>query len=84
MVRRGALARLRTEALMNCWHRPGPLSPSKQFRLCRHCGVAIQICDCDTNFRKPDPKCQVCNHSGWVAIVRGAAAKFTDYLESKQ
>lgn len=68
---------------MYCWHRPGPLSPTGSFRTCRHCRVAIQVCECDTCYRKPDPTCEVCGGSGWRAIVRGQAATFAAYVADR-
>lgn len=61
-----------------CWHRG---RPRRKIWVCRHCGVAVEICSCDTSYRKPDPECIACQGSGWVAIVRGRIAEFREYLE---
>lgn len=66
---------------MNCWHRPGPYSPSGTYVTCRHCGVAIEFCPCvGPTYRSVDDDCPACRGSMWVAVVRGRAQKFRDYL----
>jgi hypothetical protein len=44
--------------------------------------VLVEECPC-VKFRVPDGKCEICNGSGWVAVVRGAVEKYVEYLSRK-
>jgi excinuclease UvrABC ATPase subunit len=59
-----------------CWHRG---RQSGKHILCIHCGVAVEECPC-VSWRVPDGSCRACSGSGYVAIVRGNVAKFTEYV----
>lgn len=60
-----------------CWHRAGKAKGN--VLLCSHCGVAVEECPC-VSYRVPNDTCQICDGSGYVAIVRGKASKFAEYL----
>jgi hypothetical protein len=59
-----------------CWHR---LRIVRRRHLCRYCGVQVEQCPCVIN-RVEDARCVACHGSGWVAVVRGSAAKFAEYV----
>lgn len=61
-----------------CWHRVFMVGKHK---LCKHCGVQVEWC-CLSHWRMGTCKsdCPFCRGSGWVAVVRGSAARFADYL----
>lgn len=61
---------------MRCWHR---LRIHGKHSVCQHCGVLIEECPC-VAWRVPDGECEACGGSGWVAVVRGNAEKFAEYL----
>lgn len=64
-----------------CWHRPGRMV--RQTVTCRHCGVAIEMCPCVGPYlRSVDSDCRACHGGGWVSLVRGAVAKFREYVEA--
>lgn len=66
-----------------CWHRPGRQTRSGS-RTCRHCGIWIEYCPCVGDyFRKVDDDCLYCCGSGWVAVVRSAAAMARELLEQE-
>jgi hypothetical protein len=66
---------------IQCWHRPGVLSPSRTRYTCRHCGVLIEECPC-VQWRMVDDRCCYCHGSGFVAVVRGWITKIRDLLEA--
>jgi hypothetical protein len=69
---------------LDCWHRPGKLTRSG-IVTCRNCGVAIEWCPCvGPHFRSVDHDCSACRGSMWVAIQRGRAAKFREYIEERR
>ena len=62
-----------------CFHRPG--KTVRGIVTCRHCRVAIEFCPCvNETFRKVDDNCAACLGSMWVAIVRGRAEKFKEFV----
>lgn len=61
-----------------CWHRPG--RAFRQYRLCRHCGIAIEECPCVDWGRSPGQHCSACEGSGWVSVVRSRGRMLRDML----
>lgn len=59
-----------------CWHR---LVIRKGRNVCRFCGVEIETCPCEA-YRVPDGKCDLCQGSGWLALLRSSREKFLEYM----
>ncbi len=59
-----------------CFHR---LRIVGRHHVCHHCGVLIEQCPC-VQYRVVDGKCPCCIGSGWVSVIRGAHAKFLEYV----
>jgi hypothetical protein len=58
-----------------CFHR---LVIRRGLQVCRHCGVQVETCPC-IKWRDPDPNCDLCLGSGWIATVRSGVQRFRDY-----
>lgn len=62
-----------------CWHRPGNRWKGHIY-LCRHCEVAVEECPCVSFGRTPNPSCEICEGSGWIAILRGRMQVLRDFV----